>query len=312
VVSLARSREYDFGVIAVSPLSYARGRILQFALILVPIGAICGLLIAWLIYRLALRSMGLPSVLRTAARRKEFRVEYQPIVNLETGRWGGAEALVRWRRDGLDIRPDVFIPVAEESGLITEITACVMEIVARDLPRLTAIDSDFYVAINLSSADLKSAGIVDRVYELAESGVRSRNLTVEATERGFLDGKEVRGTIARLRSRGVRVAIDDFGTGYSSLASLQKLEIDTLKIDKSFVDTIGTDGATSGVVAHIIRLARSLNLGVVAEGVERESQAVFLRESGVPWAQGWYFAKAMPIDALCETLGIQRLQHEVA
>jgi sensor c-di-GMP phosphodiesterase-like protein len=193
--------------------------------------------------------------------------------------------------------------VAEESGVITWITACVAEIVAADMPTLLKIDPDFVVAINLSVPDLRSAQTVELLKSMLKvKGVQSANIKVEATERGFLQGVEARDVLALIRALGIEVAIDDFGTGYSSLSCLQTLGLDALKIDKSFVDTVGTDGATSQVVAHIIHMAHSLNLLMVAEGVETEAQAHFLREGGVQFAQGWLFGKPMSLSSLCAEL----------
>ncbi len=313
VIALARSRTLDHGIIAASPLTYAQQSVAQFALLFFPVALGCGLAVAWTTYYFTRRSRAMSSMLRSAARRREFAVEYQPIVDMESLRWVGAEALLRWRRNGRNIRPDLFIPVAEESGVITEITGCVMEIVARDLSGLLAIDPEFYVAINLSAADLKSTQTEARLVELMQaSGAHGHNLKVEATERGILQGEAVRALLKRIRGMGVKVAIDDFGTGYSSLGALQKLELDVLKIDKSFVDAIGTGGATSEVVQHIIRLAQSLKLEMVAEGVENDAQAEFLRQRGVQRAQGWHFAKSLPIQALSNGLSAQQIENEVA
>lgn len=313
VVALARSRTYDHGIIAVSPLTYAQRRLGRFVLIFVPTGLACGLAFAWAVYSILHQNLALSSILRVAARRREFQVEYEPIVDLQSGCWVGAEAMLRWQPNGKNIRPDLFIPAAEESGVMPEISACVMEIVARDLPALLAIDPKFYVAINLSATDLKLAQTEMRLAELLRvSGAQGRNLQVEASETGIVQGGDVRALMKRIRAMGIRVEIDDFGTGYSSLASLQDLELDALKIDKTFVDTIGTDGVTSEVVLHIIRLARSLKLEMVAEGVGNTAQAELLRERGVERAQGWFYAKSMSIEVLCTTLAASRSKNEVA
>jgi len=303
VVCLERSARGDQAVLAAAPVAYVYRRVAQFAVILVPLGLICGLALAWAVLYVTRRSLSMPSVLRAGARRREFFVEYQPIVELGSRRWIGAEALVRWRRGGSIIRPDLFIPIAEENGIISLITRCVAEIVATDLPGFVSIDPDFKVAINLSADDLRSDDTLAVANEiLGGEGVRPANLEIEATERGFLQGSEARDILARIRSMGVSVAIDDFGTGYSSLACLQTLCLDTLKIDKAFVETIGTDGATSQVVLHIIEMAHSLKLEMVAEGVEKEEQARFLEKRGVRYAQGWLFARPMSISAIREAL----------
>jgi sensor c-di-GMP phosphodiesterase-like protein len=250
-------------------------------------------------------------VLRVAAKRREFILEYQPVVDLTTGRWVGAEALVRWKCAGQIVRPDSFIPVAEESGVITVITRCVAEIVANDLPMLLQIHPEFRMAMNLSAADLRSDETLDLLRRVVRTpGVEPENLMVEATEHGFLQGDEAQQLISAIREMGIGVAIDDFGTGYSSLGRLQTLELNSLKIDKSFIDTIGTDGATSQVVPHIIQMGHSLGLEMVAEGVETEIQADYLRRSGVLHAQGYLFSKPITLQALCDGLLEQRYREE--
>jgi sensor c-di-GMP phosphodiesterase-like protein len=302
-VCVVRSADSDLAVVAAAPVSYAARRVAQFAVLLVPLGLLFGLALVWAVVDVSRRSLSLPSVLRSAARRREFFVEYQPIVEMESRRWIGAEALVRWRRAGRIVRPDMFIPTAEESGAITLITRNVAAIVAADLPRLLAIDPGFKVSFNLAAADMRSQDTIATLEKLlATDGVGPANIEVEATERGFLQGPETRALIARIRSLGITVAIDDFGTGYSSLSCLQTLGLDTLKIDKAFIETIDTDGATSRVVLHIIEMAHSLKLEMVAEGVETEEQARFLEQRGVHYAQGWLFGRPMPLASLCEAL----------
>lgn len=307
VVAVTRSKTYDLAVVTAAPQSYINKHVGKFALLFVPIGMLCGLALAWAVMYFSRMQFSLPSLLRSAARQHEFFVLYQPIVELPSRRWVAAEALVRWRHDGEIVMPDVFIPAAEESGAITLITACVAEMVARDLPTLLSLDSEFHVAINLSAADLRSAAtlaLLERT--LKGSGAQPANLVVEATEHGFLQGEETSLLIGAIRRLGIRVAIDDFGTGYSSLACLQALELDELKIDRSFVETIGTDGATSGVVPHIIEMGHSMGLKMVAEGVETEAQAEFLFSRGVTCAQGWTFGKPMPLKDLHAALVEQR------
>ena len=303
LVEVIRSANMDVAAVAAVPQSYVERRVREFAMIFVPIGLLCGGGLVWAVTYIAQVNLALPAVLRAAARRREFYVEYQPIVELESQRVVGAEALVRWQRSGRVVRPDQFIPTAEASGVITLITERVAAIVAADLPKLTRLSPSFCVALNLSAQDLRTERTV-RVLErvLAVSGALPSNLEIEATERGFLQGIEARELLAKIRALGISVAIDDFGTGYSSLACLQTLGLDTLKIDKAFVDTIGTDGATSQVVVHIIEMARSLELDMVGEGVETEAQAEFLKARGVHYAQGWLFGRPMALASLCEML----------
>jgi sensor c-di-GMP phosphodiesterase-like protein len=313
VVSVARSSLSDIAVVAAAPQTYTVRQVRHFTIIFVPIGVLCGLALAWTVGYISRMQLSLPSVLRGAARRREFVVEYQPIVDLTSKRWIGAEALVRWKRAGRLVGPDLFIPTAEESGVITLITACVAEIVAGDLPQLLRVSPDFRVSINLSAVDLRSRATLDLLERTVRAaGARPENLEVEATELGFLQGEETRQLVQRIRALGICVAIDDFGTGYSSLSRLEMLGPDALKIDKSFVDSIGTDGATSHVVSHIIEMGHSLHLTIVAEGVETEAQAAFLRQRGVGLAQGWLFGRPMPIRDLCDALEARRDHEEAA
>ncbi|MGD0154539.1 MAG: EAL domain-containing protein [Terracidiphilus sp.] len=303
LVSSVRSAKWDIAVLAATPQSYIYQGIGHFALIFVPIGILCGAVLGFMVNLLSRMHTSFPAMLRRAIKDKNFYVLYQPVVELATQRVIGAEALVRWRSDYADIRPDYFIPQAEECGLIQLITAQVISMVARDLHHFLEIDPDFHVAINVSAADLCDARTIDAFDGLLRaSGARPANFEVEATERAFLQGPETSKIIDELRARGFSVAIDDFGTGYSSLACLQTLSLDTLKIDKAFVDTINTDGATSQVVPHIIEMAHSLHLDIVAEGVENEPQAQYLVKRGVHYAQGWHFGRPMDTGHLCEEI----------
>jgi sensor c-di-GMP phosphodiesterase-like protein len=185
----------------------------------------------------------------------------------------------------------------------------VFRIVERDAGRLLRARPDFYIALNLSAEEICSADIVDRLRELLQRmGIEARNLHVEATERVFMNVEASRRNIRLLRASGIKVAIDDFGTGYSSLSYLQNLELDCLKIDKTFIDTNGTEAVTSEVVRHIIEMAKSLNMQMIAEGVETTAQAEFLRGHGVQYCQGWLFSKPLTMGQLLTQMRIDQIQ----
>jgi sensor c-di-GMP phosphodiesterase-like protein len=171
------------------------------------------------------------------------------------------------------------------------------ELVAKDAANLFNKYPNFHIAVNLSASDLHSVQIVELLRNLIfQTKAGKTNLIVEATERGLMQADLVREIFKKIRKDGISIAIDDFGTGYSSLSYLETFEIDYLKIDKSFVDKIGTEAPISHVVLHVIELAKELKLEIVAEGVETEFQAQFLRELGIQYAQGWLYGKPMPLN----------------
>jgi sensor c-di-GMP phosphodiesterase-like protein len=300
VVAWLRSDQFDyaaFAAISGAEVEEARHRA---ATIMIPIGMAAGLILLFVMVYLVRRQTTLQSLFKAAVKRNELFLMYQPIVELATGRWIGAEALVRWRRsDGELISPDIFVPVVEKFHMTRMLAAKVLELIERDASHFLRKHPEFFITINLSAEDLINDDTVVALKSLVlRMGIKPHNIHVEATERVFMNTESTHRNINTLRQFGIQVAMDDFGTGYSSLSYLAALELDTLKIDKSFVETIGTETVTSQVISHIIALAKSLNLHMIAEGVETEKQASLLRESGVQYGQGWLFSKAMHIGQL--------------
>ncbi|PZP61060.1 MAG: hypothetical protein DI597_10820 [Pseudoxanthomonas spadix] len=289
-------------VVAGEPVARAASGLPRQQGMLLPVGLLIGAVAVAMVILAFRRRLSPTGELTRAVQRREFVVHYQPIVRLADAAIVGAEALARWRRpDGTLVRPDQFIPLAEQSGLIDAITDQVLDAIVRDLGPLLAAHPCLYVSLNLSTADLRSGRLLAVLARALEgSGIAPRQLWLEATERGFVDLAAARRTIEQARQAGHRVALDDFGTGYSSLQYLQGLPLDALKIDKTFVDAIGTGAATAAVTGHIIDMARELGLHCVAEGIETAAQADFLRAQGVGYGQGWLFGKAAPAMAFIE------------
>jgi len=247
----------------------------------------------------------LEASLARAIRDRELVLGYQPKVDLRTGRVVGAEALVRWQHpvEGT-ISPDVFIPVAEETGLIVPLGDWVIDEACATLRTLGALGlTDFVIAVNLSARQLRQRRFVDRLADtLARHGVAPHRLELEVTESQLMDHpEEALDALEQLKLLGVRLSIDDFGTGYSSLSHLQKFPVDCIKIDRSFLGAAMHDG-DAVITRAIIALGHNLKLQVIAEGVETREQLTFLRDHGCDQMQGWYFSPALAQDGLQDML----------
>ena len=237
--------------------------------------------------------------LREAFEADRLFVVYQPQVRLADRSIVGAEALLRWRsEEGLFVPPDLFIPVAEKSGLMVTIGEFVLRSACHQLKKLNEAGfADFRMSVNVSQAQFRDPRFVQTVKRaLVDSGVSAVNLELEITESMAAEDLDfVLSVLHELKSAGVTIAIDDFGTGYSSLSILGRLPLDRLKIDKSFVDDLGV---TEGVAKSIIDIGRSLKLELIAEGVEKAEQADALHALGCQEGQGYFYACPLPADAL--------------
>ena len=309
----SRNEILPIDVVATEPIDNFWGRHSQ----TLAAGAGLGLLLmaAWiyLILRFSRYQLSLATELRQALAAGRIQVQYQPVMELVSGRCVGAEALARWERgNGESVSPDVFIPVAEEAGLVQDVTIAVLRIALRDLKHMLAEFPGMSVNLNLAADDLKNDRIgLELAKSLAAARLSSGAIKLEITERALINSDTARAMIRKFRSLGHQVAVDDFGTGYSSLSYLQSFELDVLKIDKSFVDAIGTEAATSQVIVHVIEMAKSLGLDTVAEGVETSEQVDWLIGHGVSFGQGFLFSRPLPAGDFLEFIRANR-RHDAA
>jgi diguanylate cyclase (GGDEF)-like protein len=238
-----------------------------------------------------------------------LELHYQPVVELQTGRPTGAEALVRWRRQGHGlVRPDLFIPLAEECGLIVDLGRWVLRRAcfdAQDWATTVPALATGRVSVNVSTRQLVHPHfLADVRAALADSGLPVQRLVLEITESALIEDREhTLGVLAALRGMGLQLALDDFGTGYSSLSWLQDLPADVLKIDKSFIDPVTGPGRGTALAEVVLKLAEVAGLQTVAEGIETAEQAEALRQLGCQFAQGYLWSRPLPLDALSALLG---------
>jgi EAL domain-containing protein (putative c-di-GMP-specific phosphodiesterase class I) len=240
----------------------------------------------------------LSNSLRTALEKNEFVLHYQPQMDIKSGKISGFEALIRWNspQHGL-VSPTRFIPVAEQSGLIQSIGKWVIQEACRFVKRLEKEGyRGMYVAVNVSAQQLSKDNFVDMVKQiLAQASLEKDQLEIEITESVLLSSvDESIQKLENLRALGIKLSLDDFGVGYSSLTYLRQLPVDTLKIDKSFVDLIGVDPDGAEIIGAIINMAHVLNKNVIAEGVEEEKQLQYLAQKNCDCIQGYFFSKPLP------------------
>ena len=252
------------------------------------------------------QTLQLETDLRRAVENDEFSVFYQPIYSLSTDQIEGFEALARWEHPKMgNISPDRFIPLAEEIGLIDTLGEQILRKACRQIQSIQNSIGDekqLILNVNLSCKQFAHPQLVKKIrHTLSETGFAPENLKLEITESVFFEHKDrAIAMLKELRDHKIEINIDDFGTGYSNLSYLTKLPISTLKIDRTFVDSIESGGGNSEIVQTIIALARSLGMKVIAEGVENEIQLEQLRQLDCEGAQGYFFAKPMPFEEVEE------------
>jgi sensor c-di-GMP phosphodiesterase-like protein len=296
------SRRYPVTVTASSAPTAALASVEPLRVIVVVFAAVCGFVTFAISLFNALRRGGGDSFTR-AIRRREFVPYYQPVYDIRTGSLVGCEVLVRWHRsDGTMVPPGQFLPYAEATGLIRDITRQLMEQTVADCGEIYARHPDYKLSINLTAMHFNDLEIIDdvkRIYK--DSGIGFQQLCFEVTEQHPLKDLALSRTIiARIQALGAAVALDDVGTGHGGLAYLQKLGVDIIKIDKTFIDDIGSDHSAETIVDTLIELGAQLGLGIIAEGVERKDQVDHLREKGVAHAQGYLFSPPLPAAAFID------------
>lgn len=270
-----------------------------------PVYLAFGGIIAFLLGVLVFRHLGPGQFMRRqiarGIKRNEFKVYYQPVMELASDRCSGAEALVRWHHPmaGL-VRPDAFIPLAESNGLIVDLTRALLRQIRNDVAT-GALPPGFHIAINLAERHLRDTTIVQDIQRLYGPLRETYPLVAEITERYVIrDTAAARHVMSELRRHGVETALDDFGAENNSIAHLKNYDFDYLKIDKEFLPVSDDDTLTRNICDSIIHLAERLDLKVVAEGVENEAQAQYLRERRVTYAQGYLYARPISFDELVQ------------
>ena len=239
--------------------------------------------------------------LRAGIAQGHLLLHYQPILELATGRLVAAEALVRWQHPQRgQVRPDAFIPLAEQTGLIKPLCTWTLEAALRQARAWQDAGQTLAVAVNLSTRNLQDPGVPAQVQDLlSTTGVAPAQLKLEITESSLMaDPVRALDSLTRLAQMGVRLAIDDFGTGYSSLAYLTRLPVQELKIDQAFVRDLAAGGTNALIVRSTIELGHNLGLVVIAEGVEDKAAWDILVSLGCDFAQGYYIGRPMPADDL--------------
>lgn len=273
---------------------------MQFALLL---GMVSGLLAGLIGYYILTLRSDPRKELQTAINKNQFYIVYQPVVKADTLHISGVEVLMRWRHPiGGEIPPDVFINLAETQQMIVPLTHHLFSLIARDAPTLkTILPAGTKLGLNISPAHLHADGFQDDLRQFAAAMPANHfNVVLEITERAMIDKNKSLAIFDWLHEQGFEIAIDDFGTGHSALIYLERYNFDYLKIDRGFVQAIGTETVTSPVLDAVLTLSRRLKLLTVAEGVETPEQAEWLRKQGVHYLQGYWLSRPISLEMLLE------------
>jgi len=229
----------------------------------------------------------------------EFCFHFQPKISFQTGTIVGGEALLRWNKiDGSLIPPGLFLPQAEESGFITDITAVMLTELVQNIARLRKLKPDIQIAFNVSALDLRSPYLVKMLRSfIGNQLINPGNIQIEITETALVDRSErIHATLLDLVALGIEIVMDDFGTGYSSLDALSQLPFSALKLDQGVVGRMANDSKSTHIVRSSLLMARDMSIKTIAEGVETEAAYTFLLASGCIEAQGFWMSKPLPID----------------
>jgi sensor c-di-GMP phosphodiesterase-like protein len=278
-------------------------------------GGIAGVFLGIALCGIHRRSLTLHQQLRHALAHEQLHLAYQPIVNLADGKIVGAEALARWTRpDGVSVSPGEFIKTAEEHGFIGSVTNLVLRRALKEFREVLDKLPDFRLNINIAAADLMDPLFLPMIAEAVQNAnVRPSSITLEVTETSAANHEDALESIRVLRRMGFGISIDDFGTGYSNLSYLLYLSADSIKIDKAFTRTIGSDAVTVGILPQIIAMARTLNLAVVVEGIESPSQADYFPTDKLRiFGQGWLYGRPVPAGEFFSLIGVTVDQPSVA
>lgn len=304
VVVHVRSNEYGLAVVASTSLAMLHMSYLGVRLA----GPAVGLFILLLAFavRAYTRYRENPIVeIERGLKANEFVPYFQPILDITSGKLVGAEVLVRWRKsDGTIVPPASFIPLAESSGLIFDLTRMLMKRVCAEAGNAIGQRLGMMISFNMTAAHFLDGATVSEVHDLfAASPIALSQVVLEVTERQPLEDLiAARGVVADLQALGVRIAIDDVGTGHGGLSYLLKLAVDIIKIDKMFVDAIGAERYSAAIVKSLCELARGMRMEIIAEGVENFDQVSYLRDQGVRYAQGYVFAPPLPCASFLQLL----------